>query len=134
TGEHLVVPYFACGAYDTQALYEINRLLRCHFTDEVIPIDVGLVDLLHEVTTLVGGTNPVHIVSGYRSPAYNTYLKSLGRKVARSSLHLQGQAVDFSIPDVLPKQLARAARSLAAGGVGEYRNFVHIDIGRIRYW
>jgi len=31
-------------------------------------------------------------------------------------------------------ELYRTARAFAAGGVGKYPEFVHIDVGRVRYW
>ena len=31
-------------------------------------------------------------------------------------------------------ELFRAAKSFSSGGVGLYREFVHIDVGPVRYW
>jgi uncharacterized protein YcbK (DUF882 family) len=47
-----------------------------------------------------------------------------------------GKAIDIRVPGVPLKTLHRAAVSLKGGGVGFYPepNFVHVDVGRVRYW
>ncbi len=134
TGERLNATYFASGGYDRAAVDEINYFLRCHFTNEVKEIDIRLVDLLCDIKNTVGGGSEIKIISGYRSPAYNEFLVDRGRNVSRNSLHLKGLAIDFSIDGVGNGNLAQIARSFAAGGVGKYPEFVHIDVGRVRYW
>lgn len=134
TGEVFNAKYYEEGIYDHNAINKINYLLRCHYTNEIMPIDVRLLDLLCDIKDIFGKDNEVHIISGYRSFAYNEYLRSLGRKVVKDSLHLCGLAIDFSIPCISSSELSRAAKSFSAGGVGKYPEFVHIDVGRIRYW
>lgn len=134
TGESLRACYYAAGRYDTAAIDAVNYLLRCHYTNEIRPIDIGVLDLLCAVKDLLGKDKQVEIISGYRSPAYNTYLLGLGRRVSKDSLHLQGLAVDLTIPGVSNHTLSRAAKSFGAGGVGRYSQFVHIDVGPVRYW
>ncbi len=134
TGEKLSTRYYASGGYDRDAINQIYHLLRCHYTNEVVPVDISLIDLLCEIKDSLGKDKEVHIVSGYRSHAYNEYLRSLGRKVAKDSLHLYGLAIDFSIPGISSDELSSIARFFSVGGVGEYPEFVHIDVGRIRYW
>ncbi|MDI6890421.1 MAG: DUF882 domain-containing protein [Thermodesulfovibrionales bacterium] len=134
TGERLNTRYYESGIYSSDAINQIHYLLRCHYTDEVMPVDIRLLDLLCDIKDVFGKDKEVHIISGYRSYAYNEYLRSLGRKVAKDSLHLCGLAVDFSIPGVSSSELSSVARSFSAGGVGKYPEFVHIDLGRIRYW
>lgn len=134
TGEHGVIAYRISGAYDTEALAALNRLLRCHFTDEVAQIEVAVLDLLCDVRDRFGREKEVQVLSGYRSPSYNAYLRSRGRGVAKDSLHLRGRAIDFSMPGVSPHELAEAARAFSAGGVGRYHDFIHIDVGAVRYW
>jgi uncharacterized protein YcbK (DUF882 family) len=134
TGENLEIKYYSSGKYDYDALSEINRFLRCHSTNEIHEIDVRLLDLLYKIKTAAGNNHQVQIISGYRSPAHNEYLLSLGRRVSPNSLHLQGRAIDFIIPGISSSRLAHTARSFAAGGVGLYSRFVHIDTGRVRHW
>jgi uncharacterized protein YcbK (DUF882 family) len=47
-----------------------------------------------------------------------------------------GKAIDIRVPDVPLEELQRAALSLKGGGVGYYPdfNFVHVDVGRVRFW
>lgn len=134
TGERLSVAYFVNGSYDPAAVQSIDYLLRCHYTDEVKAIDVRTLDILAEVVRRSGKNGEVRIISGYRSPAYNDHLLSIGRGVSRNSLHLQGVAIDFALPGASTRDLFAIARSLGSGGVGYYPDFVHIDTGRVRYW
>jgi len=134
TGERINTTYYESGAYDNEAISKINYLLRCHYTNEVMPVDVTLLDVLCGIKDVFGRDKEIHIISGYRSYAYNEYLRSLGRKVVKNSLHLYGLAIDFSIPYINSRELSSVAKSFSAGGVGTYPEFVHIDVGRTRYW
>jgi uncharacterized protein YcbK (DUF882 family) len=124
------------GQYNTQAIEELNWLLRCHHTNQQHPIDLQTLDFLDLVNTRLGGNNEIHIISAFRSPEYNNRLLSLGRKVAKHSLHLEGRALDIRIPGTALASLQRAALSFRLGGVGYYpsSNFVHIDSGAFRTW
>ncbi|MDI6801659.1 MAG: DUF882 domain-containing protein [Thermodesulfovibrionales bacterium] len=134
TGENLEIKYCISGAYDHEALNEINYFLRCHYANEIKTLDVKLLDLLSEIQNIAGKDKQAQIISGYRSVAYNEYLRGIGKGVSKNSLHLQGLAIDFTISGVSNHELFRIAKSFAAGGVGLYPEFVHIDTGRIRYW
>ena len=134
TGERLEVKYYSSGSYDQDSLNEINRIMRCHYTNEIKPIDVRVIDLLCDIKDDIGKDKEVFIISGYRSTAYNEYLPRSGRGVACNSLHLQGRAIDFRIPNVDIRKLTVLAKSFQSGGVGKYPEFVHIDDGRVRYW
>ncbi|HEY7746542.1 MAG TPA: DUF882 domain-containing protein [Desulfuromonadales bacterium] len=135
--ERLVVTYRdRSGEYDLRALDELNWLLRCHHTNEVHPIDVRTLEYLNLVDQRFGGSNEIHVISAYRSPAYNELLRQKGRQVAEKSLHLQGRAIDIRIPRVKLAKLHSAARELQLGGVGYYpgNDFVHLDSGAFRMW
>jgi uncharacterized protein YcbK (DUF882 family) len=134
TGESMNITYLSFGIYDTEALNRINYFLRCHYTNKVKEIDVNLLNILSNIQKTFGNNKQINIISGYRSPEYNEYLRGLGRRVSKNSLHLQGIAIDFEIPGVSNYNLYRVARSFGAGGVGHYPEFVHIDTGRVRYW
>jgi uncharacterized protein YcbK (DUF882 family) len=134
TGESLNIRYCSSGKYDSHALANINYFLRCHYTNEVREIDPGLLDLLCGIKDNLGGRREIQIISGYRSAAYNESLISQGRNVSRNSLHLRGLAIDFSIEGIGNDRISRIAKSYSAGGVGKYPEFVHIDVGRVRYW
>ncbi|HUI44423.1 MAG TPA: DUF882 domain-containing protein [Nitrospirota bacterium] len=134
TGERLNVKYYSSGSYDRDAMNEINYLMRCHYTNEVKPIDVKVIDLLCDIKDTIGKDKDVLIISGYRSHEYNEHLRQMGRGVACNSLHLQGRAIDFRLHRVDNRKLAAFAKTFHSGGVGTYPDFVHIDDGRVRYW
>jgi uncharacterized protein YcbK (DUF882 family) len=139
TGERLKTAYCCGGVYQPDALRQVNHILRDFRMNEVKPIDPKLLDLLHELGGTLETDQPFHVISGYRSPKTNVLLRSRGGArtgVASHSLHMVGQAIDIRLPGVKLDHLRGAARSLKSGGVGFYPdlNFVHVDVGRVRYW
>jgi uncharacterized protein YcbK (DUF882 family) len=136
TGERLKATYWADGEYLLPALEEINYLLRDHRANEVRSIDVNLLDLLERLYRELDTREPFHIISGYRTAATNAALHARSEGVARHSLHVLGMAADIRVPDRALPMLRRAATSLRGGGVGYYprSDFVHVDVGRVRYW
>ncbi|MDQ7074758.1 MAG: DUF882 domain-containing protein [Gammaproteobacteria bacterium] len=138
TEEKLSSTYWSDGHYQRSELNVINRLLRDHRTDEITQIDPLLLDLLHHTQQKLGSRQPLHIISAYRSQKTNTKLRQRSHKVAKRSLHTQGRAIDFFLPDRELHQIQQAALSLHGGGVGYYPRgkiqFVHMDTGRVRRW
>jgi uncharacterized protein YcbK (DUF882 family) len=136
TDEHAAVTYWADGDYLGEALREIDWVLRDHRTNEILPIDTTLLDLLHRLKQRLETPAPFHVISGYRSPATNAKLAAAGHGVAPMSLHTEGRAIDIRIPDRNLVTVRAAALSLEAGGVGYYpkSEFVHVDVGRVRMW
>ncbi|RPH62304.1 MAG: DUF882 domain-containing protein [Burkholderiales bacterium] len=137
TGEKLDVVYREGQRYLTDAIAEIDRVLRDHRSGEVYPIDRGLLDQLDRLGVLLGtGAKPVHVISGYRSPATNAKLAARSGGVATRSLHMSGRAIDIRMPGVSLATVHRAAMTMQAGGVGFYSrsDFVHLDTGRPRSW
>ena len=113
----------------------IHSFLRDHYTNQATRMDTRLVDVLTRAARKFR-TARIEVVSGYRSPKYNLMLRKKGHQVARSSQHVEGNAVDFRIRGVPTKSLLHFVRSLRLGGVGFYPHsqFVHSDTGRVRYW
>jgi uncharacterized protein YcbK (DUF882 family) len=136
TGEFLSTEYRDMRGYMPQALAEINQVLRDHRNDEIYPINPGLLDLLDSLNRVLDSRQALHIVSAYRSPATNAMLAAHSDGVARHSLHMQGMAIDIRVPGRELWQVHDAAMTLQRGGVGYYRrsDFVHVDVGRVRYW
>lgn len=137
TSERLTVTYRSQeNDYDLEALNDLNWFFRCHHTNESITMDTNVIEYLNIVDNQFGGDNEIHIISGYRSPEYNSILEKIGRQVSHNSLHIHGKAIDFFIPHVSLKNLQTAALSLQYGGVGYYpqTGFVHIDSGNFRTW
>jgi hypothetical protein len=65
-------------------------------------------------------------------------LRSRSGGVARTSLHMQGKAMDFSLPGANVADVRAAALRIQGGGVGYYPSsgiaFVHMDVGSVRHW
>ena len=49
---------------------------------------------------------------------------------------MRAMAIDVRVPDRPLTALRDAALALRLGGVGYYAasNFVHVDVGRVRFW
>lgn len=136
TGETFNSVFWADGQFLPDALRDINRLLRDHRSDQVMPMDPKLLTLLEMVSAQVGPRNTLHVISGYRSPATNQLLADRSDGVARHSLHLEGKAIDIRVPNCDLTAVRKIAMGLRGGGVGFYPDsqFVHIDTGRVRSW
>jgi len=139
TKETLTITYKRNGKYDQSALKKINWFLRDWRRNEQTKMSLETIDLLWELHADLGSKKPVHIISGYRSPRTNAMLKRIGRKVARSSQHMKGRAIDFYFPDVPVERIMGSAFVRKIGGVGYYPRsgkygFVHIDNGNVRHW
>jgi len=136
TGEKLDVVYRDGEGYIAEALADIDHLLRDFRTGEVHLIDPSLLDILHGVQTLTATNASFEIISGYRSPATNKMLAKKSTRVAKRSLHMQGQAIDVRLTGADTRHVQKAALKLAQGGVGFYgkSDFVHLDTGDVRSW
>ena len=136
TGESVRAAYWADGGYLSDGLAALNELLRDHRANEVGAMEPQLLDDVHRLHGLTGSREPVHIISGYRTPKTNAKLRKRGNGVAKKSLHMRGMAIDLRVPDVPTARLRELAISMKAGGVGYYgkSDFIHMDIGRVRFW
>jgi uncharacterized protein YcbK (DUF882 family) len=136
TDEQLKAVYWSGGEFVPEVLADINHILRDHRTGAVKEINTRLLDLLFDLRQKLESDRPFHIISGYRSPETNSLLHTLSKGVASSSLHIDGKAIDIRLPGHELKTVQRAAVALQMGGVGYYpaSDFVHVDVGRIRYW
>jgi uncharacterized protein YcbK (DUF882 family) len=139
TSETLETAYCCDGRYRSAALAQVNHFLRDFRVNEEHPIDPKLLDLLFALSTGLQTRDRYHVISGYRSPKTNAMLRAQGGEstgVAVHSLHMVGKAIDIRVPSVPLVELRKAAASLKLGGVGFYphSNFVHVDVGRVRYW
>ncbi len=136
TGESMDTIYWIEGDYVRDALREVNFFFRDWRRNEVKQIDNRTIDIIAATHNLVDAREPFLLLSGYRSPATNAMLRSRSGGVARNSLHLRGQAADVRLNSRSVAQVARAAASCGAGGVGRYSrsNFTHVDCGVVRTW
>ena len=136
TEESLETVYWIEGRYLDEPLAEIDYIMRDHRTGEIKSIDPRLLDLLDSIKKRLGVKQPFHIISGYRSPETNALLRKIDKGVACKSLHIKGKAVDIRLPDIELSALRKVSMGLRRGGVGYYpkSEFVHVDLGRLRYW
>ena len=136
SGERIDTVYWIDGDYIPEALTEINHFMRDWRTNGVIDFDTRTIDIMAASHRILDSNTPFQMLSGYRSPQTNAMLRSRSRSVARNSLHMKGQAVDLRLEGRSVRQIASAAASCSAGGVGRYSrsNFVHVDCGDVRTW
>ena len=136
TGEALSVTYWSDGTYRRDALNKLNHFLRDSHEGAETEMDPLLFDILWHTQMHVGFSGTVEVLSAYRSPTTNAWLASVSRGVANDSQHMNGNAMDISMPGVPVFKVRQVARSLGMGGVGFYprSGFVHIDTGPVRYW
>ncbi|NOC44659.1 MULTISPECIES: DUF882 domain-containing protein [unclassified Ruegeria] len=136
TGERLDMIYWVDGKYIKDAVKEVNHFMRDWRTDHVKSIDLRTIDIMAASHNLLDVNEPYMLLSGYRSPQTNAMLRARSRGVARKSLHMKGQAADLRLSSRSVSQMAKAAMSCRAGGVGQYNgsNFVHMDCGVVRTW
>jgi uncharacterized protein YcbK (DUF882 family) len=137
SGETLkATTYWANGKYIPDALAEINYALRDDRSGEVHSIEPKVLDLLHQIGKNLDTNCHFEMYSGYRSPKTNAMLRRMNSEVASHSLHMEGEAVDITLPGRSLEQLHKTALAMRAGGVGYYpdANFLHVDVGRVRRW
>lgn len=136
TKELLETTYWVNGEYVPAALAEIAYVMRDLRCETVGTIDTGLIDLLYNVQACLNLHDPIQVISGFRTRQTNERLRKQGWAAAKNSYHLQGQAVDIRLTERSTAAARRAAFKLSQGGVGYYPrlNFVHLDMGPVRYW
>ena len=136
TGEHIDMIYWVDGKYVKDAVKEINWFMRDWRQNQAKSIDLRTIDIMTAAHNMLDVTEPYVLLSGYRSPSTNAMLRRRSRSVAKKSLHVLGQAADLRLKSRSVSQMAKAAASCSAGGVGSYHrsNFVHMDCGVVRTW
>ena len=136
TGESIDTIYWIEGEYIPEVVKEINNFMRDWRTDDVVKMDPRNFDIMAAAHRLMDVNEPYMLLSGYRSPKTNAMLRSHSKGVAKTSLHMKGQAADLRLKSRSVGQMAKAALACQAGGVGRYSrsDFVHMDCGAVRSW
>jgi uncharacterized protein YcbK (DUF882 family) len=136
TDEELTIVCSPDQYYDRQLLQRFSHFLRDHHSDEICSMDPALIDLFYAVSAFTGSTGTFKVISGYRSPETNSWLRKVSHGVAEHSMHIEGKAVDIRMTDVDTRTIRQVGLALQQGGVGYYprADFVHLDTGRIRSW
>jgi uncharacterized protein YcbK (DUF882 family) len=134
TGESFDGTYWSGGAYDPAALHRIDWLMRDFHSGAVAKIDPALIDALQDLQASFGARRSLTILSGFRTAGTNAELRHEGWPAASDSQHVVARAADVRIAGVSTSQLHSAALRLGYGGIGLYRDYVHIDTGPRRSW
>jgi uncharacterized protein YcbK (DUF882 family) len=136
TGESIHATFRVNGAYDPAVLEKLNYFLRDWRNNDVTHMDPRLFDVVWEVYRTAGATQPIEVVSAYRSPETNAMLRARSKAVAEHSQHILGKAMDSRITGLSMEQIREIGMRLQRGGVGYYQreNFVHLDVGNVRHW
>ena len=137
-GDTTTVTFKRNGRYDAEGLKQISYFLRDWRNNKQTRMEPRLFDIVWEVHRQVGRGGMINIVSSYRSPETNAFLRARSSGVAKFSQHMLGRAMDFYITGVPVSAVREAGIRLQRGGVGFYptsgRPFVHLDAGNIRAW
>ena len=138
TNEQGSFTYMVNGVYDQATLDKLNWFMRDWRLNEPTKMDPHLFDIIWEVYRESGSTQPIDVLSGYRSPQTNAMLHRRSRQVAEHSQHMLGKAIDAHFIDVSTARIRDIAMRMQGGGVGFYPTgitpWVHIDSGSVRYW
>lgn len=123
------------GIYDDKALKTIHRLFGGGNDKPLSAISLRLIEFLDYLEDNLHPGARITIVSGWRSPQYNTDLRNKGRLAAKASLHQYGMAADIKIQGTSSKRVWKTVKQLGFGGTGYYKGeLVHIDVGPSRSW
>jgi len=143
SNEKATLLYWKDGEVIESAYQELCHLLRDVNGRETAPIDPKLLEMLWSTQAFIaryGMTQPIEILSGYRTPASNQRLQEAGIPAARKSLHLVGKAADIRLAKLNEEVLGGLIRSFRGGGVGYYYRsgprggWIHADTGLARTW
>ena len=96
------------------------REFACKDGSDQVLIDDNLAEALRRIRIYFGAS--VYINSAYRTPSHNQQVGG-----STKSQHLLGKAADIRIPGIEPLRIAQYGEFLGMGGVGLYKDFVHID-------
>ena len=136
TGETIDTVYFRNGRYVPSAMKDIDWFMRDWRTNQSIRMDIRAVDTWSRLHQNLRASRPLELISGYRTPETNAVLRASSNGVAQRSLHTMGLAADLRLQGRTVAEIAHAATSAGAGGVGSYSRskFVHVDVGPGRKW
>jgi len=136
TGESIQATFRVNGSYDPAVLERLNWFLRDWRNNDRTRMDPRLFDVVWEAYRTAGASQPIVIVSAYRSPQTNAMLRRRSQGVAEHSQHILGRAMDTTMPGMPMERIREIGMRLQHGGVGWYpsSNFVHLDVGSVRAW
>ncbi|MBP7529918.1 MAG: YcbK family protein [Syntrophorhabdaceae bacterium] len=135
-GREVTVSLFdADGRFSEKSLDAIDRVFGFSDGQKGEHVSLRLLLLLDYFSDRIAPGKMIHLISGYRSPAYNQKLKKSGGNVAKTSTHMDGMALDFYLEGIDGKLLWEVIRKENCCGVGHYGGkSIHLDSGKPRFW
>lgn len=133
--EKLNMFFYNNGAYDHQAYKLYCWIFRDIKSNNAVQyIDIALLNLLsgiQEWARLMGSYEPIYYLnSGYRTFKRNQQIES----AAKNSMHVLGKAADGKFSGISLSDVNTMASYFAAGGIGMYSSFIHLDTSKFRKW
>lgn len=123
------------GSLDGEAFAQIDAFFGFPTSTMGENISRRMLGMLDYFSDLVAPGKTIVMASGYRSQSYNNQLRKAGRTAAKTSTHIDGMAIDFSIAGVDGKAFWELIRHRDCCGAGNYGgNVIHLDSGRPRFW
>jgi uncharacterized protein YcbK (DUF882 family) len=123
------------GGYDEAALKAIHGVFGAPFDPKHPKVSLRLIAFLDFLQDRLNPGALITIISGYRSPEYNTQVRQRGGLAAKASLHQYGMAADFMMAGVASAKVWHFVQDLDFGGTGYYHGrSVHVDVGPARSW
>jgi uncharacterized protein YcbK (DUF882 family) len=123
------------GSFNEEGFAKIDEVFEFPTKEKGEHISRRLLFMLDYFSDLVAPGKLIKMESGYRSPEYNTALRNGGGNVAKTSIHMDGMALDFSIDGVNGKKLWELVKSKDCCGVGHYGGTsIHLDAAKPRFW
>ena len=116
---------------------KFNQICRDWRRNKITNMDPQLIGILAKVceeSSDEDGPVVVELLSGFRTNETNELLRQTSDLVAKNSFHISGKAIDFRLPSLNRRQVIEKAHAHADGGLGIYKNFIHIDTGPQRRW
>ena len=108
--------------------FKLQEFLTKNVKDTTTKINLQLILELQNLRAIFG--SPIGISSSYRSPSYNKSVNGV-----TSSMHIYGNALDtYPLNGDIKGWLSCIVKNKKNGGVGQYKTFVHIDVGGTRFW
>jgi uncharacterized protein YcbK (DUF882 family) len=123
------------GSLNESALEQIDAVFGYKSRSKGDHISPRMLFMLNYFSNLVAPGRTIFLTSGYRSPEYNDGLRKAGKIAAKTSVHMDGLALDFYIEGVNGKELWEIIREKNCCGVGHYGGReIHLDAARPRFW
>ena len=137
TGENLSLRLINGVSVSDPQKHKFDHFCRDWRQGKQVAMDNELLNILGNICQNLStdhGSVDVEILSGFRTEETNEMLRRKSPYVAKNSFHKRGRALDFRIPNVSSSAVRNIAHSVVRGGLGTYKNFIHVDTGPYRRW